>query len=763
MTRISTVSARGTLGEMTMTTRRVLIASLALVLTLAIHAPGAAAPALTDATSAAWADWNGDGQPDLYLARQEGDDRWLASSGGALRDLTFEAGLANQHDTILAAAVDLDGRGPVDLALLKADGRIVLLRNLGGGFEPMDDDRALGRASQTRVTVGGQTDSLGALALKRTITQCIDGIKDQNATSQCLKTASIGQLGKLHPLSQDLNVSVVSGSLDTPAFTVAGTANLELAGRSVAGAGDVNNDGIEDFVVGASGDDTLASDGGKATVYSGADASELFSVLGHEVSGRLGTAVAGVGDVNGDGYDDVAVGETQDNAPVTGGPGNVFILSGVDGSVIRVHTGDNSGDGFGSAVDAAGDVDGDGVGDLIVGAPGAGYGIPIAGYARVFSGADGSLLLDLNGAATFDSFGASVAGLGDADGDGVADVAVGAPREGLGGRVRVYSGADGSVLYTYDGVTKSEDIGSSLAGLGDIDGDGLGDLIAGGPFDNTNTGLVRVLSPASATILFTLTGDQQSETFGRSVAGTGDLTGDGVGDFLVGADAPFSSNLGYARLFSGADGSMVAEMRSTDPGDNFGGAVGQFGTHLLVGAVYADQGGTTTGSAQVYATRYVGMGTTAPGERLTVSGVVASLAGGFEFPDGTLQVDDAEGPTGAQGPAGPQGPQGPQGPPATGGVMSINNLANKPLSIAGSGAIRVSAAGSSVTLTAQPPTCTENGKVYSEGAICYFDIDGTFCSFGVRAKKKTCQADGTWQTSTSSQCFNPSPGPLCGI
>ncbi len=746
-----------------MTTRRLLTVSALLLLTLAVTPLSTAAPALTDAPRAAWADWNGDGQPDLYLSRPGSDDRWLASRGGELRDLTLEAGLAGQHDTILAAAADLDGRGLLDLALLKADGRLVLLRNLGGEFELLDDDSSLARAAQTRVTIGSETDSLGALALKRTLTRCVDGLKDKNLTSQCLKAASVGQLGKLYPLSQDLNVSLATGSLDTPAFAVSGTTQLELLGRSVAGAGDVNNDGIEDFVVGASLDDTLALDGGKATVHSGSDASELFSVSGTKINGRLGTTVAGIGDMDGDGHDDVAIGEVQNNAPGTEGPGNVFILSGIDGSVIRVHSGDNFGDGFGSSIAAAGDLDGDGIGDIIIGAPGVGFGIPIAGYAKVFSGADGSLLFDLNGAATFDKFGASVAGLGDADGDGVADVAVGAPREGLGGRVRVYSGADGSVLYTYDGATKSEDIGSSLAGLGDIDGDTLGDLIAGGPFDNSNTGLVRVLSPASGTILFTLTGDLQSETFGRSVTGTGDLTGDGVPDFLVGADAPFSSNLGYARLFSGADASMVAEMRSTDPGDNFGGSVGQFGTHLVVGAVYANQGGVTTGGARVYATRYVGMGTTSPDQRLTVAGVVASVSGGFEFPDATLQVDEAEGPVGAQGPAGPQGPQGPQGPPATSGVLSINNLANKPLSIAGSGAIRVSAAGSSITLTAQPPTCTESGKVYSEGAICYFDIDGSLCAFGFRGKKKTCKPDGTWQVSTSSQCFNPSPGPLCGF
>jgi hypothetical protein len=726
-------------------------------------APATAASTTAAAPRAAWADWDGDGQPDLYLARPDAEDRLLLSRGDELVDLSERAGIAGQSHTSLAVAIELDGRSPIDLVLLKKDGSLLLLRNLGGTFQPLDDDRAMALARSTQVTVDGETASLAALSLKASITTCVDGLTDKSLTSQCLKTSSAGAIGKLYPLSQDLNVSPATGALDAPAFTVNGSAATELLGRSVAGAGDTNGDGVEDFVAGASGDNTLASFGGRVTVYSGADASPLFSYFGDDQDGRLGTAVAGIGDVDGDGHDDVAAGEVHTNPGVTGGAGYVFVLSGIDGSLIRTLAGDNPGDGFGSSIAAAGDIDGDGVEDMIVGAPGASYGAGFPGYARIFSGATGALLFNFDGAVVNDQLGDSVAGLGDADGDGIADVAVGASDEGLGGFVHVYSGSDGSLIRSFAAADKSEHLGSSLAGVGDIDGDGLGDVLAGAPFDSLNTGLARVYSPASGATLYTLVGDHQGEKLGRSVAGTGDLTGDGVPDFLIGAEAGFSSYYGYARLFSGADGSIAAEMRADNPSDELGFAVGETGGHMLVSALYDSQAASHAGAVHLYAGHHVGMGTLSPAERLTVTGVVSSLTGGIEFPDGTVQVDDAEGPQGPQGPAGAAGAQGPQGPPALSGVLSINSLANQPLSIAGAGAVRVTAAGNTITLKAQPPTCTGAGKTYSEGAFCYFDIDYSLCGFGARAKTKKCQANGTWQVITSTECFDPSPLPLCGF
>ena len=134
----------------------------------------------------------------------------------------------------------------------------------------------------------------------------------------------------------------------------------------------------------------------------------------------------------------------------------------------------------------AGDVNGDGKADFIVGAwlaaPG---GRADAGSAYVYSGADGSILYQRDGAAAGDFFGYSVSMAGDVNGDGKADFIVGARSADPGGRVRagsvyVYSGADGSILYQKDGVATNDNFGYSVSMAGDVNGDGKPDFIVGG-------------------------------------------------------------------------------------------------------------------------------------------------------------------------------------------------------------------------------------------------------------------------------------------
>jgi hypothetical protein len=146
-------------------------------------------------------------------------------------------------------------------------------------------------------------------------------------------------------------------------------------------------------------------------------------------------------------------------------------------------------------------------------------------------------------------FGSSVSDAGDVNGDGVDDLIVGAPGNGgfNPGNVQVFSGVDGSVLYNFDGDSGSDRFGVSVSGAGDVNGDGFDDLIVGAVLDNDNgfqSGSARVFSGSDGSVLYNLDGDSARDGFGGSVSGLGDVNGDGVADFIVGAGSG-----GYARVF----------------------------------------------------------------------------------------------------------------------------------------------------------------------------------------------------------------------
>jgi hypothetical protein len=148
-----------------------------------------------------------------------------------------------------------------------------------------------------------------------------------------------------------------------------------------------------------------------------------------DVATHFGFVATGVGDVTGDGVPDIALGDPGylGSAP----PGQVVLKSGADGSTIRVLLGESFSDRFGSAVARAGDVDGDGLADFVVGAPKFdGFGTDV-GRGVLVSGATGAALHVWNGDASGDEFGSSIAGGGDVDGDGVEDVVAAAPSHDL--------------------------------------------------------------------------------------------------------------------------------------------------------------------------------------------------------------------------------------------------------------------------------------------------------------------------------------------
>jgi len=223
-------------------------------------------------------------------------------------------------------------------------------------------------------------------------------------------------------------VSVLSGTDGSALFVFNGDSEYDRFGFSVSGAGDVNGDGFYDLIVGAFRDDNTAYNSGSVRVFSGSTGSELFTFNGDDAHDQFGFSVSGAGDVNGDGFADLIVGSNvDDNNGISSGSARVF--SGVDGSVLFTFNGDSAGDNFGHSVSGAGDVNGDGYADLIVGAPSdRNYGIN-SGSARVFSGADGSILVTFNAESALERFGNSVSGAGDVNGDGFDDLIVGAYRD----------------------------------------------------------------------------------------------------------------------------------------------------------------------------------------------------------------------------------------------------------------------------------------------------------------------------------------------
>lgn len=359
----------------------------------------------------------------------------------------------------------------------------------------------------------------------------------------------------------------------------------------------------------------------------------------HEDDDQFGRAVASLGDFNGDGVTDLAVGAPGDD---TGGfdRGALYVLfmnaNGMVASSQKIANGiggfptlvDRDGNLFGSAVTSLGDVDGDGITELAVGAPGdrAGPGVP-GGVFVLFMNADGTvknsqeIAVGIGGGVPIlheDRFGMSVAALGDLDGDGVPDLVVGADGDDSGG---VDSGAVHVLFLNADGTVKSTQkiasgvgggpvfvdgdgylFGASVASLGDLDGDGVTDMVVGAPGDRQGPGV-----PGGMFVLFmnangTVKSSQEIavgvgggvpivhlDRFGVSVASLGDLDGDGVTEIAVGADGDDTGGTDSGAvhvLFMNANGTVKSTQKIASgvgggpklaDGDYFGSAVASLG------------------------------------------------------------------------------------------------------------------------------------------------------------------------------------------
>jgi hypothetical protein len=362
--------------------------------------------------------------------------------------------------------------------------------------------------------------------------------------------------------------------------------------------GDVDHDGVNDFVTSAPTKNIHGENAGRVYVYSGRSGALLWSHDGAP-GDQLGSGIEGAGDTDADGVADVVA-----SAPAID---SAYVYSGRDGRVLLSLHGEARGDNFGEHVASAGDVDGDGHADIIVGAPNAGAGGKDAGRAYVFSGKDAHVLLTLTGERSGDMFGSTVAGYAKGQDH---FLVVGAPGAGprKSGRVYVYSGLSKKPKFVFDSDATGVALGYMFVSvLGDVDGDGVPDVFAS-DWSNAargrGTGRAYVYSGRRGRHLFTFTGETAGEGFGTTHSVAGDVNGDGRADLIIGSwqYGEAAQSGGRAYLYDGRSGRLLRTYTDRIPGDTFGfDAVGMGATdgsgqaELLITAAWSARHGFHSG------------------------------------------------------------------------------------------------------------------------------------------------------------------------
>jgi hypothetical protein len=383
-----------------------------------------------------------------------------------------------------------------------------------------------------------------------------DGIDDIVIGANGEDAADISAAGRVY---------VFSGATDDTLFTL-NSPFPEIGGNfgsSLSNAGDVNNDGKNDIIVGAQGEDAFGiRDAGRAYVFNGANGDTLFTLQSHfpDLFGNFGAAVSGAGDVNNDGMSDVIVGAERENVSSLSNAGIAYVFSGATGDTLFIlkSVKPETGGLFGISVSEAGDINKDGHSDLVIGSL-ENVQFENSGRIYTFSGATGDTLhiLETPFPRTDGAFGREVSNVGDLNGDDTSDIVIAAPGEVF--RVYIYSGATGDTLFTLKSPSEQNiGFGSVISDAGDVDNDQVNDIIVGAPLENwggfNNAGRAYIYSGKSGELLHALQSPnpEVEAFFGNAVSRVGNISNDDSSDVIIGAhgeDVADLQSAGRAYLF----------------------------------------------------------------------------------------------------------------------------------------------------------------------------------------------------------------------
>jgi len=535
-------------------------------------------------------DVNNDGYSDILIGEPSYSEVGQVSEGRALLFIGSAAGVVGA--TISAAAWTAEG----DQAGAKMGNCVAWAGDVNGdGYGDViiglstfgDGTTGLVNEGAARIFLGNAIDLNNAFAwevrggaAQANFGVYLDGAGDVNGDGYADVIVGAGRYDIFRRGSAYVYLGSAGGVSTIPTWTQTGGAVFDIYGWCVGTAGDVNGDGYSDVLVGAFWAESSLTDEGRAYVYHGSPngLSASGTLDQTQASAFFGTSVSAAGDVNGDGYSDVIVGAPQyDNGQTDEGRAYVYYggTGGLPGTASWIIENNIALSLLGTSVSTAGDVNGNGYSDVIIGAPGATNGETGEGLAYVYFGSSSGLGTtpwvaerDLPSAA----LGSSVASAGDVNGDGYSDVVIGANGYSVGqsqeGAAYVHLGSSlvgliAAPAFTFTQGQANARIGSSVAGVGDVTGDGYGDVLVGAPGWTASALTARgrafllkghpggVVHETSWVVL----GSNTSSALGSSVAGAGDVNGDGYQDLIIGEPGRpngATTGAGRALVFHGA-------------------------------------------------------------------------------------------------------------------------------------------------------------------------------------------------------------------